>query len=74
MTVVVASFVGTVYLAGLLVDQAHVGGWLPAYAAIGEHFELLGYAIVGLFVSACLLAAVAWRVGGFARKYGGPSA
>lgn len=69
MTVVVASFVGTVYLAGLLVDQAHVGGWLPAYAAIGNHFELLGYAIVGLFVVAWVIAALTWRLGGFARRY-----
>lgn len=71
MTVVVASLVGTVYLAGLLVDHVHVGGWFSAYAAIGDRFELLGYAIVGMFVVAWVAAALTWRLGGFARRYGG---
>jgi len=71
MTVVVASFVGTVYLAGLLVEHAKVGGWLRAYAAIGNHFELLGYAIVSMFVAAWAAAALTWRFGGFARRYPG---
>ena len=72
MTVVVATFVGTVYLAGLLVDELHVGSWLAPYAAIGDHFELLGYVVVGLFVAAWLLAALTWRIGGFERRYEGP--
>lgn len=70
MTVVVACFVGTVYLAGLLADHAGVGGPVAAYASLGEHFELLGYAIVGMFLVAWLGAALAWRVGRFERKYG----
>lgn len=70
MTVVVALFVGTVYLAGLLADQAHVAGPVAAYASLGDHFELLGYVIVGVFLVAWLGAAVAWRVGGLERKYG----
>ncbi|MQA02564.1 MAG: HoxN/HupN/NixA family nickel/cobalt transporter [Streptosporangiales bacterium] len=70
MTVVVACFVGTVYLAGLVVGGTGIGGPLAAYAAIGDHFELLGYIIVGLFLTAWLGAALAWRVGGFDRKYG----
>jgi nickel/cobalt transporter (NiCoT) family protein len=69
MTIIVATFVGTVYLADLLVNQLHIGGWLKPYAAIGTHFELLGYVIVGLFAAAWALAAVIWRVGAFDRKY-----
>ena len=70
MTVVVAFFVGTVYLAGFLVDTVGVGGPLTGYAAIGSHFELLGYLIVGLFLLAWLVAAATWRFGGFDRRYG----
>jgi high-affinity nickel-transport protein len=70
ITVLVAIFVGTVYLAGLIVDHLHVGDWLAPYAKLGDHFQLLGYLIVGLFCLAWLLAAVIWRVGGFELKYG----
>lgn len=70
MTVVVAFLVGTVYLAGLLVDQTHVGGPVASYAAIGEQFEVLGYVIVGLFLVAWLGAALTWRLAGFDRRYG----
>ena len=71
MTVVVAAFVGTVYLAGLVDDALAVGGALRRYAGLGERFELLGYAIVAMFVAAWLAAAAAWRLGGFERRYGG---
>jgi HoxN/HupN/NixA family high-affinity nickel-transporter len=74
MTVAVATFVGTVYLAGLLVDHLHIGGWLEPYAAIGGHFELLGYLIVGLLCLTWLASATIWRVGGFDGKYGGAQA
>jgi high-affinity nickel-transport protein len=74
MTVVVATLVGTVYLAGLLVDQLHVAAWLTPYASIADHFELLGYVIVGFFVGAWLTAALTWRLGGFQRRYGGAGA
>jgi high-affinity nickel-transport protein len=73
MTVVVAFFVGTVYLAGLVVDATDAGGPLGAYAAIGEHFEVLGYVIVALFVTAWLAAAATWRLGGFDERYGRPA-
>jgi len=72
MTVVVAGFVGTVYLCGLLVDHVEQAAGLSWYAGIGDHFEVLGYVIVALFVSAWLVAAITWRVGGFDRRYGRP--
>jgi high-affinity nickel-transport protein len=70
MTVLVAAFVGSVYLAGLLSEHTSYGSALAGYASIGEHFELLGYLIVGLFVSAWLVAFAAWRVGGLEARYG----
>jgi nickel/cobalt transporter (NiCoT) family protein len=69
MTVLAAAFVGTVYLAGLLADQAHVGGPVAAYASLGHHFELLGYFIVGLFLLAWAGAALTWRLAGFDQRY-----
>jgi high-affinity nickel-transport protein len=71
MTVVVAFVIGTVYLAGLLVDTVHVGGPLAAYASLADHFELLGYVIVGLFVSSWLGAMAFWRLSGWEARYGG---
>ncbi len=69
MTVVVAFFVGTVYLAGLLA-RAHVGGPVAAYASLGDRFELLGYVIVGVFVATWAGAALAWRLGHLESRYG----
>ncbi len=71
MTVLVAMFVSTVYLAGLVGDHISAGGPLARYAALDEHFELLGYAIVAMFAVAWLLAALVWRVGKFEERYGG---
>ena len=70
MTVVVAVFVGTVYLAGLLANQAHVGGPVAGYASLGNHFELLGYFIVAVFVLTWTGAALTWRLAGLERRYG----
>ncbi|MDQ3416229.1 MAG: HoxN/HupN/NixA family nickel/cobalt transporter [Actinomycetota bacterium] len=70
MTVAVATFVGTVYLSGLLVDFFDVAQPLRPYAKLGDHFEVLGYVIVAMFVSAWVVAAVSWRLGGFERRYG----
>jgi HoxN/HupN/NixA family high-affinity nickel-transporter len=70
LTVAVALFVGTVYLAGLLVQRLHMHGPAAAFAAIGNHFELLGYLIVGVFVTVWGSAALIWRLGGFEHRYG----
>ena len=70
MTVVVALFVGTVYLAGLLARRLGVGGPIAAFASIGNHFELLGYLIVAVFVTVWAGAALTWRLGGFEHRYG----
>lgn len=69
MTVVVAAFVASVYLAGLVVDATHVRGPVAGYAALADHFQLLGYVIVSVFVAAWLAAAALWRFSGLQRRY-----
>ncbi|MEU7876785.1 HoxN/HupN/NixA family nickel/cobalt transporter [Microbispora bryophytorum] len=61
MTVVVAAFVATVYLAKLTVDATGAGGPIAAYASLAGHFEILGYVIVALFVATWSIAALVWR-------------
>ncbi len=70
MTVVVAAFIGTVYLAGLVVDATNWGGPLGAYASIADHFEVLGYAVAGTFVLAWSGAALYWKFGKLEERYG----
>jgi high-affinity nickel-transport protein len=68
VTVAVAAFISSVYLAGVLVDHAGVTVLAPV-AGIGNHFELLGYVVVAVFAGAWIGAAALWRFGGFARRY-----
>src|SRR5262249_1652345 len=70
MTVLVAMFIGTVYLSGLLVNWLHLTGLVAVYAGLANHFELLGYLIVTAFATACLVAAVIWRNPGLSARYG----
>jgi high-affinity nickel-transport protein len=70
MTVTVGLLVASVYAAGLAVD--HLGaGWLAGFAALGDHFELFGYAIVGVFLAAWLAATAVWKFGGYEKRFGG---
>ncbi|SBT42320.1 HoxN/HupN/NixA family nickel/cobalt transporter [Micromonospora auratinigra] len=69
MTVLVGALVASVYLAGLLVDHLGVTA-LAGYAAVAEHFEQLGYAVVGLFALAWGGAVLLWRLRGHDRRYG----
>lgn len=65
-TVAIGVLVASVYAAGLLRDGLG-WGWLGPWASLGEHFELFGYAIVGMFVLAWTVAAVHWRLRGAAQ-------
>ncbi|NJC73267.1 HoxN/HupN/NixA family nickel/cobalt transporter [Planosporangium thailandense] len=69
MTVVVALFVASVYLASLVDDLTGVGGPIGAYGHIADHFELLGYVIVGVFLLAWGGAVAAWKLGRFDERY-----
>ena len=66
-TVVVAGFVASVYLAGVLTDVAHLR-LLEGYAAIADHFELLGYVIVAVFVLTWGGAVLVWRWAALERR------
>lgn len=71
MTVLVGGFVASVYLAGLLVE--HLGFTpLAGYAGFADHFEQLGYAVVGVFAATWAGAAALWRLRGYDRRYAAP--
>ncbi len=67
-TVLVAGFIATVYLAGVLADHAGAT-FLTGYAGLANHFETLGYVIVGFFILTWGGAVLLWRLGGFDRRY-----
>jgi high-affinity nickel-transport protein len=69
MTVVVAAFIASVYVAGLIADTTGAGGLLAAFASLADHFELLGYIVVAIFATSWLAAAAIWRYRGLAQKY-----
>ena len=70
MTVAVAAFIASVYVAGLIADATGAGGLLASYASLADHFEMLGYIVVAIFAASWLAAAAIWRYRGLAQKYG----
>jgi high-affinity nickel-transport protein len=69
MTVLVAFFVASVYLAGVVDELTGVGGPIAAYGGIADHFEVLGYLIVGAFVLARGGAVAVWKLSGLPERY-----
>lgn len=67
-TVIVAALIGSVYLAGILANHAGVSS-LEYYANFSDHFEVLGYVIVGFFLFVWTGATAAWRIGRFEERY-----
>jgi high-affinity nickel-transport protein len=70
-TVLVAGFVASVYLAGLLAEYANLH-LFDRYAALADHFELLGYVIVGVFVVTWGGAIFVWRWADLERRLASP--
>jgi nickel/cobalt transporter (NiCoT) family protein len=70
MTVAVAAFIASVYIASLIVDATGAGRPLAVYASLADHFEMLGYIVVAIFATSWLAAAATWRYRGLAQKYG----
>jgi high-affinity nickel-transport protein len=60
LTVAIGTFVSSVYLAGLLADEAG-WSWLRPYGSLAEHFEYIGYAVAAVFVVVWGTAAVRRR-------------
>ncbi|MGN6609800.1 MAG: HoxN/HupN/NixA family nickel/cobalt transporter [Jatrophihabitans sp.] len=68
ISVAVALVIGTIELVGVLVDQANITS--GPLAAIGDvNLDYAGYAIVGLFVAAWLIALAAWRFGRIEQRW-----
>jgi high-affinity nickel-transport protein len=67
MTIVIAGFVASVYLADLAARQP-VLRWLSPYASLADRFEVVGYLIAAAFVLTWGTAALSWRLGGFDRE------
>jgi high-affinity nickel-transport protein len=61
MTVLIAAFIASVYIADVLVAYAD-WTFLSPYAALAENFELFGYCIAGLFALTWLTAFAVWKV------------
>ncbi|SHF36370.1 HoxN/HupN/NixA family nickel/cobalt transporter [Streptoalloteichus hindustanus] len=72
ITVVIAVFVSSVYLAGVLAEHAGVT-WLGGFGRLAEHFELFGYCIAGVFAVTWGGAMLWWRFAGYDRRYPSPA-
>ncbi|AGL17748.1 HoxN/HupN/NixA family nickel/cobalt transporter [Actinoplanes sp. N902-109] len=68
ISVAVALVIGTIELIGVLADQAHITTG-PLAAIGGIPLDYAGYAIVGLFLLAWLVALVVWRVGRIEQRW-----
>ncbi|WP_327099674.1 HoxN/HupN/NixA family nickel/cobalt transporter [Nocardia vinacea] len=69
MTVAVAAFIASVYVAGLIADGTGDGGLLAAYGSLSDHFEMLGYIVVAIFAVSWLAAAAIWHFRGLGDRY-----
>ena len=68
VSVAVALIIGTIELLSVLADQAHITSG-PIRAVADIPLDYAGYAIVGLFVLAWLLAVLVWRFGRIEEKW-----
>ena len=68
ITVVVALVIGVIVLAGLVADR--LGVQSGPLAAIGSvNLEFVGFLIVGIFVSAWVIALAVWRFGQVEKRW-----
>jgi nickel/cobalt transporter (NiCoT) family protein len=62
MSVLVALLVGSIEGLGLLADRLGLsGGFWQAAGTLNEHFGMLGYAIIGMFLASWLLSAAVYK-------------
>jgi high-affinity nickel-transport protein len=73
LSVVVAFFIGTVELLGLLGQETHLSGWF--WSSL-ENFNInaAGFVIVGLFVATWAIALSIWRFGHIEAKWNAAAA
>jgi high-affinity nickel-transport protein len=67
-TVLVAGFIAAVYLAGVLTEYAGLHA-LDGLARLADNFQLLGYAIVGIFAFTWGGAVLVWHVAGLEHRF-----
>jgi high-affinity nickel-transport protein len=66
VSVLVALVVGGIEALGLLRDQLDLQGvFWDAIDGLNDHFDMLGYLIVGLFMASWLVSVLVYRLGGF---------
>jgi high-affinity nickel-transport protein len=68
VTVAVAAFIASVYVAEVLVTHLHVAA-LAGYAGLASRFELFGYGIAAVFLLAWGTALLVWRLRGYDERY-----
>ncbi|MGC4935673.1 HoxN/HupN/NixA family nickel/cobalt transporter [Gordonia sp. DT30] len=68
LSVAVAVIIGTIEILGLLTDQF---GWSGPFwdDVSGIDLNIVGYAIVGLFIVTWVVAVVVWRIGRFEQRW-----
>ncbi len=68
VSVLVAVVIGTIELLGVIADQLHLAGpFWDRVGSINDHFGLLGFAIIGVFLAAWLISALVYRWRGYDR-------
>jgi high-affinity nickel-transport protein len=68
ISVAVALVIGTIELVGVLADRAHITSG-PLAAIAGINLDYAGYAIVGLFVAAWVIAVAVWHFGNIDQRW-----
>ncbi|CAE6856499.1 HoxN/HupN/NixA family nickel/cobalt transporter [Paraburkholderia nemoris] len=62
ISVLVALLVGGIEGLGLLADKLHLnGGFWQAVGSLNEHFGMIGYAIIGVFLASWLLSVAVYK-------------
>ncbi|MGI3776250.1 MAG: HoxN/HupN/NixA family nickel/cobalt transporter [Janthinobacterium lividum] len=68
VSIVVALLVGGVEALGLIGGQlALTGGFWEGVGTLNEHFESIGFVVIGIFVASWILSAVIYRLKGYDR-------
>jgi high-affinity nickel-transport protein len=66
VSIIIAVVVGGIEALGIIGDQLDLHGWFwGRIAALGNHFGLIGVAIVGIFIFAWSVSALSYRVLGY---------
>lgn len=70
VTVVIAGFIASVYVADVLVNYLGLDA-LSGYASLADRFEVFGYAIAGVFLLTWGGAVLVWRLRHYDDRYAG---